>query len=280
MQISNLFTTENIINISSFILKPIIILIACKIIISLIMKVGHNILEKSKLDEGIKNFTKSAVKISLWILTIIFVADSVGINTASLVAILSVVSLALSLSVQNIMTNIFSGITILLSKPFSVGNFVDIGGTAGTVKSINLMRTTLTTPDNKIELIPNGDVCAATIINYSIEDFRRVELTFSASYDASTEIVKKAIMEVIMEDTRIITKEQDENKAPFVRLNKYNSNDIEYIVRVWTNNTEYWNVYFDINEKVRESFKKHNIEFSYPYTIVHIQENTKKEVSE
>lgn len=280
MEILNLFTNKSLLEICIFVLKPILILIVCKIIITLLLKVGHNVLEKSKLDDGIKNFAKSAIKIILWVLTIIFVADSVGINTASLVAILSVVSLALSLSVQNIMTNIFSGITILLSKPFSVGNFVDINGMMGTVKSINLMRTTLITPDNKIQLIPNGDVCAATIINYSLEDFRRVELKFSVSYDASTENVKEAIMEVINSDDRIIKKEQDETKAPFVRLNSYNANDIEYIVRVWANNSEYWNVHFDINEKVRESFKKHNIEFSYPHTIVHIQENTKKEVSE
>ena len=115
-----------------------------------------------------------------------------------------------------------------MSKPFSVGDFVDIAGTTGTVKSINLMRTTLSTPDNKIELIPNGDVCAATIINYSVAEFRRVEWKFSVSYQAETQTVKDAVMEVINEDDRIITKEQDETKAPTVRLNAYNSNDINF----------------------------------------------------
>ena len=250
-------------------MKPLIVLLSCLVLIKIITKISFNLLEKSKMDAGIKSFVHSAIKILLWALTVIFVADSLGINTASLVAVLSVVSLALSLSVQNIMTNVFSGITILMSKPFSVGDFVDIAGTTGTVKSINLMRTTLSTPDNKIELIPNGDVCAATIINYSVAEFRRVEWKFSVSYTAEIETVKSAVMEVINEDIRIITKEQDETKEPTVRLNAYNSNDIEYVVRCWTQNSEYWNVYFDVNEKMRESFKKYGVEFSYPHIIIH-----------
>lgn len=273
MNFKDLITVENLFTAGTFILKPILILLICKIIIGVIMKVGTNILDKTKLDSSIKSFVRSAIKIGLWALTIVFVADSLGVNTASLVTVLGVVSLALSLSVQNIMTNIFSGITLLISKPFSVGDFVDIAGTSGSVKSINLMRTTLTTADNKIELIPNGDICAATIINYSVAEYRRVEWKFSASYDAETDKVKKAIMEVISEDNRIITAEQDETKVPQVRLNAYNPNDIEYLVRVWTNNSEYWNVYYDVNEKVRESFKKYKIDFSYPHTIVHIKKD-------
>ena len=273
MNLKELVTTENLLSAGIFILKPILILFICKILINSFTKVGASILEKTKLDASIKSFIKSSIKIGLWILTIIFIADSLGVNTASLVAVLSVVSLALSLSVQNIMTNIFSGITLLISKPFSVGDFVDIAGTAGIVKKINLMRTTLNTPDNKIELIPNGDVCAATIINYSVAEFRRVEWKFSVSYDAETETVKDAIMDVILADDRIVTIEQDETKAPQVRLNSYNANDIEYVVRCWVKNLDYWNVYFDVNELVRESFKKYNVEFSYPHTIVHLKKD-------
>lgn len=273
MNFKDLITTENLFAAGVFIVKPILILLICKIIISAIMKVGTNILEKTKLDASIKSFVRSAIKIGLWVLTIVFVADSLGINTASLVTVLGVVSLALSLSVQNILTNVFSGITLLISKPFSVGDFVDIGGTTGTVKSINLMRTTLTTPDNKIELIPNGDICAATIVNFSVEKYRRVEWKFSVSYDAPTEKVKTAVMEVLETDERIIKAEEDETKIATVRLNAYNTNDIEYIVRAWATNSEYWNVYFDVNEKVRESFAKYKIEFSYPHTIVHMRKD-------
>lgn len=276
MNFNDLFSLEKLSATGLFILKPILIFVICKIIIQVILKVVSNIFNKSKLDDGIKSFGKSGLRIVLWALTIIFMADSVGINTTSLVAMLSVVSLTLSLSVQNIMTNIFSGITILISKPFVVGDFVQIAGVSGTVKSINLMRTTLSTPDNKRELVPNGDICSSTITNYSTASSRRVDWTFSVSYDAPTEVVKNAILEIINEDTDVKDKIiREEGKLPVVRLNKYNANDIEYVARVWTSNSEYWNVYFDVNEKVRESFKKYGVEFSYPHTIVHI-ENEKK----
>ena len=224
------------------------------------------ILDKSKLDKGVQGFARSAIKIALWAISIIIIADSVGINTASLVTVLGVVSLALSLSFQNIMTNVFSGITILLSKPFSVGDYVEIAGVGGTVKEINLMRTTLVTPDRKIEMVSNGDVCASRITNYSLEPIRRVEIKVSASYDAPTEKVQEAIFEVLSADKRI---KNEEDKMPTVRLNAYNANDIEYVVRMWVDNAEYWNVYYDVLEDIRESFAKHKIEFSYPHIVVH-----------
>lgn len=141
-------------------------------------------MNKSQLDQSITGFIGKALKIALWVLTLIIVIDALGVDTTSLVALVSVVSLALSLAFQNIMTNIFSGVLLLFSKPFVVGDFVTISGVSGTVKEITLIRTTLATPDNKIELIPNGSIDAANITNYSAEAFRRVEIKVSVSYDA------------------------------------------------------------------------------------------------
>jgi small conductance mechanosensitive channel len=264
--IKEIFSTGNLIGLCTFIARPLLLFVVCKIVIKILMKLSAKILEKSNLDKGIRGFTKSAIRIALWSIAIVIIADSVGINTASLVTILGVVSLALSLSLQNLMTNAFSGITILISKPFSVGDYVEVAGVGGTVKSISLMRTTLVTPDRKIQMIPNGDVCAQNITNYSLEPVRRVEIKVSASYKASTEKVQEAIFEVLLNDNRI--KRNDEN-LPTVRLSAYNSNDIEYTVRMWVDNKEYWNVYYDVLENIRESFAKHKIEFSYPHIVVH-----------
>lgn len=265
--LAEFFTWDKISAIAIFIAKPLIILIVCKFIINALLKVSGKLMSKTKLDLGIQSFVKSAVRIFLWVLTLIFIADSLGVDTASLVALLSVASLALSLSVQGLFTNVFSGITILMTKPFVVGDYVEVAGVSGTVKAISLMRTTLTTPDNKVELIPNGDIASQNILNYSTESIRRVDLKVSASYDAPTETVYKAIKEVIDGDTRI---KKDDEHLPFVRLSAYNSNDIEYTVRVWVDNVNYWAVYFDTLEKIRDSFNAHGVEFSYPHTVIHI----------
>jgi small conductance mechanosensitive channel len=263
--IKNWFISGQALETGVFILKPLLVLLVCRILIGVFVKIANKILDKSKLDKGIGGFVKSSIKIVLWSIAIIIAADMVGINTASLVTLLGVVSLALSLSFQSIMTNVFSGITILLSKPFSVGDYVEIAGVGGTVKAIALMRTTLITPDNKIEFLPNSDVCAGRITNYSLEPERRVEIKVSVSYDATTAQVKEAVFDVLNNDQRI----KQDDKKPTVRLNAYHSNDIEYVIRMWTDNSEYWNVYYDVLENLREKFAEKGIQFSYPHIVVH-----------
>ncbi len=272
-ELLNFFSPTKLYDICLFLGKPLLILLICRILLKFILKFSSGLLAKTKLDKGIQGFAQSAIRIGLWVLILIFVADSVGVNTTSLVALMSVASLALSLSVQGLFTNLFSGITILMSKPFVVGDYVEVAGIAGTVREINLMRTTLTTPDNKVELIPNGDIASQTIINYSTEPLRRVDLKVSASYDAPTELVYKAINDVLSMDKRILT---DDSHAPFVRLSGYNANDIEYTIKVWVDNKDYWDVYFDILENLRTSFARNGVEFSYPHTVVHMSEDLKK----
>ena len=260
----SIFTIDNVLSIALFLLKPIVLLIVCKIAIEILLKFVKQVFEKTNLDKGIQSFGQSAIRIALWAITIIIIADAFGIDTASLVTVLGVASLALSLSVQNIFTNVFSGITILMSKPFVVGDFVEIAGISGTVKEINLMRTILNTSDNKIELVPNGDVAGSRITNYSSEPNRRVDIKITASYDDSTEIVKKAIFEVINKNEKIL-----KDPIPFVALSNYGANDIEYTIRFWTKNENYWDTYFYFMEEIRNAYEKYNIQFSYPHIVVH-----------
>lgn len=246
--------------------KAILVFIICRIAMNIILKIVDNLFGKINLDAGISGFARSVIKIGLWALTIIIVAETLGIETASLVAVLSVASLALSLSVQNILTDVFSGVTILMSQPFKVGQYVEIAGVSGTVTQISIMRTTLETPDHKEILIPNSEITASKIINYSSEPQRRVDLYFSASYAAPTALVKTALLEAITADARIL-----QDPAPFVGLQAYNANDIQYVVRCWCESADYWGVYYDMNERVREVFAKYGIEFSYPHIIVHTE---------
>ena len=241
-----------------FILKPIVLFIICNIVIKFISKIVSRAFKKTNLDKGIQSFSKSAIKILLWVIAIIIIAGSLGIETASLVTLLGVASLALSLSVQNIFTNIFSGITILISKPFVVGDYIETCGVSGTVKSINLMRTTINTPDNKVELVPNGDIASSKITNYSTEEERRVDMNFNVINTAKTSEVREVILNIIKSDERILL-----TNEPFVGRD----GDIEYIVRFWVKNSDYWGTYFDIKEKILDELtqKKWTVKFTHIY---------------
>ena len=252
----------------SSILSAILTLVICFIIIKIITGIVTKTLAKSKkLDGTLRGFVTSAIKAVLWVIAAIIVANALGINTNSLVALVSIVGLALSLSVQNILSNLFSGLTLLITKPFAAGDFVEVGGKTGLVKTIGLFYTQLDTLDNIAVSIPNSDVTAAAVNNYSREELRRVDRTFTTSYECPTAEVKAAIEDAIAKDELIL-----KDPAPFVRLIDYKGSTVEYVVRVWCKSADYWDVYFNLNENVRESFAAKGVKFSYEHVNVHIVE--------
>ncbi len=253
----------------STLISAVLTFITCFIVMQIILKTLERILGRAnKIDGTLKGFIHSAVKIILWILTGIIVAGALGIPTTSLVALISIAGLALSLSVQNILSNLFSGLTLLVSKPFKSGDYVEVGGRNGIIKSVGLFYTQLNTLDNVSINIPNSDVTGTTVINYSREPLRRVDRVFSAAYESSTEAVKAAIYEAISRDEKILR-----DPAPFVRLSEYKDSCIEYTVRVWCKCADYWDVFFNLNENVRESFAEKGVEMTYNHMNVHILEN-------
>ena len=246
----------------------LITFLICLVVISIILKIVSRALNGAKkMGRTMKNFLLSAVKIALWVIAVIIIAGELGIPTASLVALLSVAGLALSLSVQGLLGNLFSGLTLLMTHPFAEGNFVEVAGKTGVVKSIGMLYTTISTLDNVVISIPNSDVVGSAINNYSADPLRRVDMLFCAAYSEPTEKVKSAIMEVIQADSRIL-----EDPAPFVALNEYKESVVEYVVRVWVKNADYWDVHFSLNEKVRESFARNGVAMSYAHVNVHLVE--------
>lgn len=249
-------------------LSGVFALVVCLLCIWLLMKLTDKALANSKrLDGALRGFIRSVIRAAMWIITGIIVADSLGIPTTSLVALVSIAGLALSLSIQNIMSNLFSGVTLLMAKPFTAGDFVDIGGKAGTIKIVGMFYTVMDTGDNSVISIPNGDVTSSSVINYSKEPMRRVDMRFEASYDAPTAEVKAAIMDAIAADERISAEPE-----PFIALSAYKSSSIEYLVRIWCQNSDYWSVHYGMNERVRECFAAHGVEMSYEHMNVHILE--------
>ena len=253
----------------STLISAVLTFITCFIVMQIILKTLERILGRAnKIDGTLKGFIHSAVKIILWILTGIIVAGALGIPTTSLVALISIAGLALSLSVQNILSNLFSGLTLLVSKPFKSGDYVEVGGRNGIIKSVGLFYTQLNTLDNVSINIPNSDVTGTTVINYSREPLRRVDRVFSAAYESSTEDVKAAIYEAISRDEKIL-----QDPVPFVRLSEYKDSCIEYTVRVWCKCADYWDVFFNLNENVRDCFAAKGVEMTYNHMNVHILES-------
>ena len=253
----------------STLISAVLTFITCFIVMQIILKTLERFLGRAnKIDGTLKGFIHSAVKIVLWILTGIIVAGALGIPTTSLVALISIAGLALSLSVQNILSNLFSGLTLLVSKPFKSGDYVEVGGRNGIIKSVGLFYTQLNTLDNVSINIPNSDVTGTTVMNYSREPLRRVDRVFSAAYESSTEDVKAAILEAISRDEKIL-----QDPVPFVRLSEYKDSCIEYTVRVWCKCADYWDVFFNLNENVRDCFAEKSVEMTYNHMNVHILES-------
>jgi small conductance mechanosensitive channel len=256
----------------SAILQAVLVFAVCFAVVKTVTKILAKLMSKSKAENAIKSFTVSAVKIGLWCLTAVIVAGSLGIPTASLVAVLSVAGLALSLSIQGIMSNLFSGFTILTTRPFSSGDYTELGGVSGTVVDVNFFYTKMLTVDKKLIYIPNSDVTSSKITNYSREPVRRIDLQVSASYEADTEIVKKALIETALSNKDVLS-----NPAPSAVLSSFGDSNIVYILRVYCNNTDYWDLFYKLNEEVRTSFKKYGIDMSYNNLNVNINHKESKE---
>ena len=244
---------------------PAIILLAVGIlVIRLAMGIAEKLLEKLKLEKAASGLIKTVVRVVLYGLLALMVADKLGIDVTGVVALASVLTLAISLSVQNALTNLISGFTLLYTKPFVAGDYVEIAGQSGSVQAIGLTYTKLTTPDNKMISIPNGSVTAAQIVNYTVTGTRRVDIAVSASYDAPVQLVLEALREAAAVPTVL------EDPAPFVALNSYGDSAMNYVVRVWSTTADYWDTYFAITENIKKRFDEKGIEMTYPHLNVHV----------
>ena len=263
--LSDFFSDLGLSSLSS-ILSAVVIFIICVIVIKILTTLMDKIFTRSKLiDETVKRFLRTAIKIALWALAIVIIAGALGIPTASLVAVISIAGLALSLSVQNILSNLFSGITLLFTRPVAVGEYVDIGGTAGSVHSVGLFYTTIHTPNGQVVTIPNSSVAGATITNYGREKLRRVQFVFGAEYDDATEDVKAALIDAAKRVDKILS-----DPAPAAFISAYKDSYIEYTINVWCDTADYWDVFAGMNEAVRACYDEHGVHMSYNHINVHM----------
>lgn len=246
------------------ILPFVLIMVVGIILIKIILNIVNKALEKSKLEKAAHSLIRSLVRVVLYLLLGLIAASTLGIDVSGIIALASVLTLAVSLSVQSALSNVIGGFTLLYTKPFKSGDFVEIAGESGTVEEIGMSYTKLITPDNKVVHIPNSAVVAADIVNFTVAGTRRVDLTVSASYDTPTEKVVAALYEAAKVPGAF------KDPAPFASVNSYGDSAIEYVIRVWTTAEAYWDVNFAVNEKIRETFRANGIEMTYPHLNVHL----------
>ena len=230
----------------------------------IILKLLKKTLEKSNLEKAAHSLITSLASAAMYILLGLMVASALGIDVTSIVALASVLTLALSLALQNMVSNIIGGFTILYTQPFHSGDFVEIAGQSGTVREINMTYTKLSTPDNKIISIPNSAVVSAQIVNYSAEATRRVEIVASASYDVPTQKVIDALALAGTVDNVLL------EPAPKAVITRYGDSAIEYSLRVWVKTPDYWDVYFLVNQRVKQIFDEQDITMTYPHLNIHL----------
>ena len=249
----------------SNLVSALVIFIICLITVKVLNTMLERLLNRSKLDRTLHAFIKSAVRCVLYVLTGIIVLGSIGFNISSLVAVLSVAGLAVSLAMQRSLSNLAGGILLLVTKPFSVGDYVDAGGESGVITEIGLVYTEICTLDNKRIYIPNSAISGGNIVNYSSEGKRRVDLKVSASYNATVEQVRRAVGKAIQRVPQVLGEPE-----PFVRLSEYGDSCITYTIRVWCENADYWTVYYDLLEGLKIAFEEERVEMTYNHLNVHV----------
>ena len=250
------------------ILSAILTLLICLAAVRLLLKLAKRLLDRSKrMNDRLRQIILTAVKVVLYILTGIITAGALGLNTSSLTALVSVLTLGVTLAAEDILGNVAGGLVILSSHPFNIGDEIEVSGTTGIVREITLNHTKIETFDGQFVMQPNKELSSSRVINYTAMGRRRVVRKITASYDAPTEQVKAACLEAVAATPNVLP-----SPAPVVYLTDYGSSAIEYSVRCWTETKDYWGAYFALNENLRDAFAAHNVEMTYDHLNVHISE--------
>ena len=254
-------------NIVHHLFPTLILLVIGILAVRVIIAIINRVLKKSKLEQAAHGLIRSVIRILLYLLLGLTCASALGIDVTGIVALASVVTLALSLALQNSLTNLIGGFTLLYTRPFASGHYVEIAGQSGTVQEIGMAYTKLVTPDNKIISIPNSSVVAAEIVNYTVTGTRRLAIDIVTAYDAPVEKVLSALREAADIPEKL------EEKGIFAEIMSYGEKGISYSVRIWTTGDDYWNALFIINRRINTIFAREGLQMAYPHLNVHMQQH-------
>lgn len=234
----------------------------------LVAKSFNKALIKREVDATLIKFFTAIVRVILIIFVILAAISQVGIETTSLVAIIGAAGLAVGFALQGSLSNFASGVMLIIFRPIKVGDYIEGGGMSGTVEEIGIFVTVLNSPDNRVIFVPNSKLTGDNIVNYSMKDTRRVDLTFGIGYSDDIDKAKKAIGEVLTGNSKILS-----DPAPNVKLHELADSSVNFIVRPWVNSADYWSVYWELTEAIKKKFDEENIEIPFPQRDVHLHQN-------
>ena len=246
----------------------IVILVVGLWVAKMITKQFGKTLSKRDVDPSLRPFLTGIISALLKAMVLITVISTLGIEMTSFVAILGAMGLAVGMALSGTLQNFAGGVMILIFKPFKVGDFLEAQGHSGVVKEIQIFNTIMNTPDNKVIIIPNAPLSNGSMINYSREATRRVDMVFGVGYEDDLNKTRATLERLIAADSRIL-----KDPAHFIGISTLADSSVNFTVRMWVDAADYWGVYFDMNESVKNAFDKEQISIPYPQTDVHLYRN-------
>ncbi|PSW04678.1 small-conductance mechanosensitive channel MscS [Photobacterium lipolyticum] len=246
-------------------ISAILILFVGNLIVKGIANGVAKVLRKKSMDEAVVEFLHSLVRYLLFVIVLIAALGRLGVQTASVVAVIGAAGLAIGLALQGSLSNFAAGVLIVGFRPFKSGDYVEIGGVAGSVESIQIFSTVLCTPDNKMVVVPNGAVISSPITNYSRHETRRIDFVIGVSYDADLKKTKEVLARVVAADSRVL-----KDPAPTIGVVALADSSVNLVVRPWVKTADYWRVYFDLLQAIKEELDKEDITIPYPQMDVHL----------
>jgi small conductance mechanosensitive channel len=237
-----------------------------RMIANSISKVMAKGMRAKGMDNAVISFLTAIVKVVIVIAALLMALSQLGVQTTSFIAILGAAGLAIGLSLQNSLSNIASGVLIIIFRPFRAGEFVDAGGVSGKVQEVNIFQTVMTTPDNKVVFVPNSQITNSPITNYNRQELRRIDLLIGVSYSADLHKTKEVLEGVLAADERIL-----KDPAWNVQVQALNSSSVDFIVRPWVKGTDYWPTYWTLMREIKLALDKNGIGIPFPQMDVHVQ---------
>ena len=250
------------------VVAAVAILVVGRLAAGAVRSLIRRLMSRHGVDETLVGFVVNVTYVAVMAFVVIAALGQLGVQTASFVAIIGAAGLAVGLALQGSLSNFAAGFLMILFRPFKVGDYIEGGGTAGTVDEIQIFTTTLRTPDNKVVIIPNAKLTGDNIVNWSSTGQRRVDMVFGIGYGDDIDKARTVIESIIKADPRVLAE-----PAPLVAISQLGESSVDFVARPWVKTADYWSVWFDVTEKVKKAFDAEGISIPFPQRDIHVYQH-------